>query len=96
MSRRVRFRAAAELDLLRLDKFLTALDERAADKRMDWLRAELEKLAAQPFRGRPGERADVREATLRFGKASYLVRYQVTDDAIRITRIWHGRENRPR
>jgi plasmid stabilization system protein ParE len=96
MTRRVRFRAAAERDLLRLDKFLADLDQRAADRRMEWLQGELGKLAEHPFRGRPAGGANLREATLRFGKTSYLIRYQVTDDAIRITRIWHGREDRRR
>lgn len=70
MSRRVTLRPAAKRDLIRLGKFLATLDQRAADRRADWLRAELGKLALHPFRGRPGIRGDVREVTLRFRKSS--------------------------
>ena len=38
----------------------------------------------------------LRETVVLYGKSSYLVRYRVTDDAVIITRIWHGKENRPR
>ena len=33
---------------------------------------------------------------LKFARSTYVVRYRVTQEAVIITRIWHGRENRPR
>jgi plasmid stabilization system protein ParE len=52
-------------------------------------------LAAEPFKGveRP---AGMRELDVKFGKSAYVVRYRVTDDAVIVTRVWHGRQNRPR
>jgi plasmid stabilization system protein ParE len=52
-------------------------------------------LSEQPFKGveRP---SDMREIFVKFGKSAYVIRYRVTDDAVIITRIWHGRQNRPR
>ena len=36
-----------------------------------------------------------RQHTVTFGKYGFVMRYRVTDDAILITRLWHGRQNRP-
>jgi plasmid stabilization system protein ParE len=38
----------------------------------------------------------VRQLVLRYGKSGYVIRYRVTDEAVIISRIWHGKENRPR
>jgi plasmid stabilization system protein ParE len=95
MTRRVELRPAARQDLIRLVAFLAALDERSADRREQWLRKSLAALGRHPFKGRPyKQREDLREFTFKHGKSSYLVRYQVADDFVAITRIWHGKENR--
>ena len=95
MTRRVVLRPGAERDLDRLVGFLAKLDERAADRRQEWLQESLLRLARHPFMGRPGPQPGLRQRTLKYGKSSYLIRYQVTDDAVIVTRIWHGKENRP-
>ncbi|MGD9816358.1 MAG: type II toxin-antitoxin system RelE/ParE family toxin [Hyphomonadaceae bacterium] len=95
MTRRVELRPAARKDLDRLVAFMAALDERSADRREQWLRRSLHALGCHPFKGRPHKgRETLREFTLRHGKSSYLVRYEVSDDVVRITRIWHGKEDR--
>jgi plasmid stabilization system protein ParE len=94
MSRRVELRPAAERDLDRLVAFMVKLDQRAADKRERGLREALRRLGERPFLGRPGKRPNMRERVLKFGRSSYLIRYRVTDDAVVITRIWHGKEDR--
>lgn len=94
MTLRVELRPAAIRDLDRLVSFLAKLDERAADRRERWLRESLRALGRHPFKGRPGKRPELREFTLRYRKSSYLVRYAVTDDAVLILRIWHGKEDR--
>lgn len=94
MSRTVELRPA-ERDLDRLVEFVAKLDERAGDARERGLREKLRKLGVHPSMGRPGP-GKMRQFTARFGKSSYLIRYPITDDAVIITRIWHGRENRPR
>lgn len=96
MSRRIELRPAARRDLLRLVDFVAALDERAGAKREAGLDAAFQRLSERPFVGRPGSKPDTRELTIKFGRSSYLIRYRVTDDAVIVTRIWHGKENRPR
>jgi plasmid stabilization system protein ParE len=32
------------------------------------------------------------ELFVRFGRSAYVVRCQVTDDAVTIIRVWHGRQ----
>lgn len=94
MSRRIELRQAARRDLLRLVEFVANLDERAGAKREDALEAALKRLGKTPFIGRPGATPNTREHTIRFGRSSYLIRYLVTDDAVIIVRIWHGKESR--
>lgn len=96
MSREVKLRPAARHDLRRLALFVAQMDERAGAKRGDALEAALKRLSIRPFVGRPGSKPNTREHTIRFGRSSYLIRYRVTDDAVIIIRIWHGKENRPR
>lgn len=74
---------------------MAALDERTADRRERWLREALRAIGRRPFKGRPSKkRENLREFTLKYGKSSYLVRYEISDDLVRITRIWHGKEDR--
>ena len=94
MTRRIKLRPAAERDLDRLVDFVAQLDARAADRREQWLRESLRRLARHPLMGRPGPNPGLRQMTFRYGKSSYLVRYLVASDAIIVTRIWHGKENR--
>ncbi len=96
MSRKVELRPAAWRDLLRLVEFVADLDERAGAKREDGLESALRRLGKRPFVGRPGAKPNTREHTIKFGRSSYLIRYIVTDDAVIIVRIWHGKEKRPR
>jgi plasmid stabilization system protein ParE len=91
---RVELRPAAECDLDRLAQFMAALDERAADRRERWLRETIRKIGVRPLIGRPGPDSSLRERVLRYGKSSYLVRYQVTAESVIVTRIWHGKEDR--
>ncbi|PZO55158.1 MAG: type II toxin-antitoxin system RelE/ParE family toxin [Alphaproteobacteria bacterium] len=94
MTLRVELRPAAERDLDRLVVFMAKLDERAADRRERWLRESIRKLGDRPLMGRPGPRSSLRERVLKYGRSSYLVRYRVTDEALVVLRIWHGKEDR--
>lgn len=51
-------------------------------------------LADQPFKGVERQNG-FRELFIRFGKAAYVVRYRVTDNAVIVTRVWHSLQNRP-
>jgi len=53
-------------------------------------------LADQPERGRPAARPGYRELIVPFGAGAYVVRYRIDlrRNAVVITRLWHGREQR--
>ncbi len=95
MARVVELRPAARRDLRRLGKFLARMSTLAAERRINWLTDELLTLGERPERGRPLGKG-LNEVVLRYARARYAVRYRVTPDQILITRIWHGKENRPR
>ncbi|MDX2277270.1 MAG: type II toxin-antitoxin system RelE/ParE family toxin [Hyphomonadaceae bacterium] len=96
MRRRVELRPAADRDLNRLAAFLIPMSDRAARTRSKQIREKLRALSEAPFKGRGGPAPDLRELVMRFGKSSYVARYQITDDAIIILSIWHGLEDRPK
>jgi plasmid stabilization system protein ParE len=53
-------------------------------------------LTDSPERGRPATRSGFRELVVPFGRGAYVIRYRIdrTRDAVVITRLWHGREQR--
>ncbi len=93
--KRLELRPAAHRDLLRLERSIEKHSPRAALRMFDALTKRILILREHPLVGVESRRG-LRELFLRYGKSAYVVRYHVTDDAVIITRIWHGRENRPR
>ena len=85
----------ADRDVDRLAAFLIPMNERAGRARSKQIREKVRSLGAAPFKGRQGPRPDLRELVMRFGRSSYVARYQVTDEAVIVLRIWHGLEDRP-
>jgi plasmid stabilization system protein ParE len=63
---------------------------------MDTLFVAARSLAELPERGRPAVRPEYRELIVPFGAGAYVIRYRIDHrrDAVIITRIWHGREQR--
>lgn len=93
--RRVELRPAARRDMLRFERNLGRHSPQAALRMFNLVTARVLSLGAEPFKGVPRQ-SDFRELFVKFGKSAYVIRYQVTDDAVIVTRIWHGRQNRPR
>ena len=58
--------------------------------------AVLGRVETMPHIGKPTKDRNIRQIVVRFGRRGYIVRYRVLppDDAIFVTRIWHGREAR--
>lgn len=56
----------------------------------------LGRVEVAPHIGQVTKDRDIRQVIVRFGRRGYIVRYRILppDDAIFITRIWHGREAR--
>ncbi len=93
--RRVELRPAARRDLLRFEHSLNRHSPRAALRMFNLVTSRILSLAEQPFKG--VERQDgFRELFIKFGRSAYVVRYQIIDDTIIITRVWHSLQRRPR
>lgn len=92
---RIRWTTPALTALGRQIAYIARDNPDAAERVRDAIVAAVERLSDQPHRGRPGERAGTRELVIA-EFPNYLVVYQVTDTEIRILRVWHGRQDRPR
>ncbi|MFZ2445514.1 MAG: type II toxin-antitoxin system RelE/ParE family toxin [Syntrophobacteraceae bacterium] len=97
MPRSLRWLPEAVADLARLREFIRIHDPDAAERAGGRIREAARKLLAHPFIGRPVldiDRPQLRDIFIPFGQAGYRLRYAVTDDAVIIVKIWHGRENK--
>lgn len=86
--------ASAQRDLLRLQDFLEAKNPRAAREAIRVIRVRSRLLIDNPEIGRRVVKSGFRDLLVPFGRDGYILRYQIEGDEIRITRIWHGREDR--
>ncbi len=89
----LRWTTSAERDLVRLHAFLVTINPRAATQVVRQLIAGAEQLIQYPQLGIKLEEflpRDVRRMII----GDYELRYELTDEAIYILRLWHGREDR--
>lgn len=84
----------AHADLTRLHTFIAKKSPRAARRAVQRIIEGIDLLALFPHSGIV-VKGDIRNAFIRFGRSGYVVRYKIAADTIYITRIWHGKENRP-
>jgi plasmid stabilization system protein ParE len=85
--------AVSDSDRVRI--FLEIRNPQAAIRAMRAIRSALARVEATPYIGKPTKDPDIRQIVVRFGRYGYIVRYRVLpDEAIFVTRIWHGREAR--
>jgi plasmid stabilization system protein ParE len=61
---------------------------------LDVLSEAFESLTDIADRGRRADNDGLRELIVPFGGSRYVVRYEVDHDRVRVTRIWHGLEDR--
>lgn len=80
----------------RLAAFLGGAPESIADALIRKLETETDRLRRTPFIGTPLRDTPLREWITRYGRSAYIIRYAVSDEAVTIVRLWHGKENRPR
>ena len=89
----LRWTTSAERDLVRLHAFLATINPRAAAQVVRQLIAGAKQLIQYPQLGVKLEEflpRDVRRMII----GDYELRYELTDEAIYILRLWHGREDR--
>jgi toxin ParE1/3/4 len=91
------FSSDALSDIERVRSFLELRNPQAASRAIRAIWTALERLESTPHLGQPTKDRDIRQIVVRFGRRGYIVRYRVLspDDAILVTRVWHGREARP-
>jgi plasmid stabilization system protein ParE len=91
--RKIVYSQRADADLARLEEFIATESRRQAARAIARILRGLRNLEHFPEMGKDiGE--GFRELVLRYGKSGYVIRYRVADDAVLITRIWHGKEDR--
>ncbi len=90
------FSSDAVSDIARVRDFLESKDPGAAVRAMRAILVALDRVEAVPYVGHPTKDPGIQQIIVRFGRRGYVVRYRVfsPDDAIFVTRVWHGREAR--
>ena len=86
----------AEQDVARLHAFIARVSPLAADKALLEIFDEVDRISGAPEIGRMWpEDPNYREWLFRFGASGYVIRYRIFENTLYISRIWHGREDRP-
>lgn len=90
------FSSDALSDVERVRDFIGATNPVAARRALVAIWEALERVERFPNLGRPSDDPDIRQITVPFGGAGYIVRYSLLpeDGSLLILRIWHGREAR--
>jgi plasmid stabilization system protein ParE len=92
---KVVWRERALIDIDRLYNFLFTKNEEAAAKAAQVILRGSSLLEDSPRLGRPmADGTRRRELFIPFGSGFYVLRYFLTNDAIIVVRVWHGREDR--
>jgi plasmid stabilization system protein ParE len=91
---KLKFLPAALHDLARLRLFIETKNPGAAARLAARLYGAAESPLDAPEMGRPIEGTPFRKLTIRVRRSAYIMHYrlQLEDDAVVITRVWHGRE----
>jgi plasmid stabilization system protein ParE len=93
-SRAVRFAVGADDDLARLYGFLAEKDVKTAERALLAIRKGLALAAAMPFScRRAADSTVIRECVISFGRAGYVVAFEVAGDHIMVLADRHQRED---
>lgn len=85
----------AGVDLDRILNFPEGHSTRAAQRIRARIADALQLISEHPRIG-VRLRGSIRQTVTRLGRNAYIIRYRLTETDILITRIWHGKEDRPR
>ncbi len=88
---RVIFSPEAQVDLRRIQSYISRDNPSAAARTARRLIEACDGLEFFPERGRHGKQPGARELTT---APPYLIVYRVRPDIVQILRIWHGRQDR--
>jgi plasmid stabilization system protein ParE len=95
LSRSVVYLRSAQADLEVIAAFLNKETVGRAERAVARLERGLKTVSEFPEMG-AAVRGGLRQMVFRDRWNSFVVRYSFTDDEIRVTRIWHGLQDRPR
>lgn len=90
---KVRFTATARADLFAQIEWLAALAPPAARRAADQIGHQLLLLGEFP-QAAPQVDEQHREATIRFGRDGFVIRYRIEADHLLVVRLFHGRQAR--
>lgn len=91
MSVRIEFTEPALADISSLHEYIAQFDQIAAERVVRRIFAAGASLAEFPERGRRGLRRGTREL---LSVRPFVIVYEVSPDAVRILRVWHGAQDR--
>lgn len=94
MPRRVVYLRSAEADLEIIAAFLSKETIGRAERAIDRLERGLATLCVFPEMAAAVD-GGLRQMVIRDRWNAFVLRYRFTDDAILVTRIWHGLQDRP-
>jgi toxin ParE1/3/4 len=83
----------AEIDLVKIWRFIAKNDPAAADRQLDQIDAACKMLAANPHGG--PRREDLASGVRFYPVGNYLVFYRMVEDGITVARIIHGARDYP-
>jgi toxin ParE1/3/4 len=90
---RVEIEKRARADIRAIRSYIAKDNPQAAMKTVRIIRAQIGTLSDQPDRGRTGRIEGTRELVVT--GLPYIVCYVLSDDAVTILRVLHGRQNWP-
>lgn len=91
---KLRWSAAARVDMVRLREFIEPHNPDAARRAAKALKKATNLLLEYPAIGTRIEDRQDRELFIPFGQRGYIMRYRLHEETIVILRVWHGREGR--
>lgn len=93
--RAIRFLRSAEQDIAVIGEYLGRETPGRAHRAIEMLGRRVRILADFPDIGVSVD-GGLRQMVFKDKWNTFVVRYSASDDAVLITRVWHGRQNRPR
>lgn len=96
MSKIVIWTKGASDDVEKHHNELKGKNPAAAVKAVKAILSQGDNLGLMPYKGTAlVSKPNVRKWPVEFGKSGYVIHYVVTDDAVVISKVYHGRQDRP-
>jgi toxin ParE1/3/4 len=84
----------AQRQLLHLDAYLSERSIAGADRVVDRIFEQIERLSQFPFLGQPGRVAGTRELVVT--ATNYIIAYRLVDETLQVLAVLHGAQRWPK